>query len=106
MIEDQQPTNGLWAYAAGRFYALDIEHGDNKTDHASWFLSLGLPDFGREFDKILRGRMTWDWHLEHYVLSFYGIRQLPNTIYELVTRRFNQDGHKVVEKPIASDWVG
>ncbi len=105
-MNEETPKNGLWAYASGRFYAMYLELGDAKTDHASWFLALGLPDFGREYDKILRGRMTWDWHLEHFVLSFYGIPQLPNTIYDLVIRRFNQDGHKVVEKSISNYWVG
>ena len=105
MSVDKDPVSGLWAWSQQRFYALDLQPGDRTTDHVRWFQELGLPDYGKAYDAILRGRMTWDWHFKHYVLSFYGIKQLPNQVYDLVERRFNPSGLKVVEKSISNYWV-
>ncbi len=99
------PDDGLWAHYRGRFYALSLTGANRKVDHVTWFREIGLPDFGPEFDKILRGRMIWDRHFDYYVLTYYGLRQLPNQIYNLVTRRFNQRGAKVVERPASNYWA-
>ncbi len=105
VVESPEPSGGLWAYDGNRFYTLKLEPGDRKTDHISWFQSLGLPDHGREYDRILRGRMIWNWHFDHFVLTFYGLQELPNRIYEMVTRYFNPNGARVVERPAATSWI-
>lgn len=98
------PQDGLWAYFEGRFYALSLEGRNRKTDHVTWFRAINLPDYGPDFDRILRGRMVWDRHFDYYVLTFYGARHLPNQIYEMVTRRFNANGARVVERPASEHW--
>ncbi|QTD52901.1 hypothetical protein [Sulfidibacter corallicola] len=74
-------------------------------DHVTWFRDIGLPDMGHEFDRVLRGRLTWDWQFDHYVLSFYGTQMLPNRVYSLVVERLNPHNHRVIEKPACDDWL-
>lgn len=100
-----QPAGGLWAYYEGQFHVLPLNQENREVDHVTWFRDISLPDYGPEFDRVLRGRMTWDRHMEHYVLSFYGDQYLPNPVYQLVLRHFNKDGHHVIEKPIATEWL-
>ena len=100
-----RPIGGLWAYRRGKFYALKLDPKDRKTDHTSWFRSIGLPDYGKAYDEIMRGRVTWDRHFEHYVLTYYGTRCLPNQVYELVTRHFDTIGKEVVERPASRHWA-
>ena len=94
-----QPRQGLWAYHAGVFHALYLDAANRKIDHVTWFRSLGLPDVGHDFDRVLRGRMTWDWHTGKYLLVFYGGRHLPNQVYQMVQDRFNPQGARVIERP-------
>jgi len=103
--QDDTPKSGMWAHSGGKFYALVLEQGDRKTDHVTWFASLGLPDYGPEYDRMLRGRMTWDWHFDHYVLTYYGVHEIPNLVYQKIVKHFNPNGEKVVEKPIGNCWV-
>lgn len=95
---------GLWAFFGGRFYELSLHRGNRKMDHVTWFRELKLPDHGEEFDRVLRGRVTWDRHFDEYVLTFYGAYHLPNQIYEMVNRRFNPNGDPMVEKPASDHW--
>ncbi len=103
--QDQTPKSGMWAFSGGRFYALHLEKGDRKTNHVAWFASLGLPEYGPEYDRMLRGRMTWDWHFDHFVLTYYGVQEIPNHLYQRIVNHFNPHGEKVVEKPLGSCWV-
>ena len=103
--EEKTPKGGLWAYYMGRFYALTLTEANRHMDHVTWFYEIGLPDYGDEFDRVLRGRMLWDWHMDYYVLSFYGSRMIANNVYEMVTREFNPEGLKVVERPVSQNWV-
>ena len=100
----QEPQQGLWAYFEGKYYGLKFNDLNRNVDHVTWFLDIGLPDYGPGFDRVLRGRMLWDWHFNFYVLTFYGTRSLPNTTYDWVTKFFEVEGHKVVERPAASRW--
>ena len=100
-----EPQGGLWAWYEGKFYALQFNEENRHVDHAHWFYEIGLPDYGEPFDRVVRGRMIWDWHLDHYVLTFYEHQTIPNPVYEKVIRTFNQDGHKVVERSITSNWA-
>ena len=103
--QDEAPCGGLWVYTRGQFHHKLVEGCDHKTNHVEWFRSLGLPDYGPEYDKMLRGRLTWERHFEHYVLSWYGDRDLPNQVYDLVAQHFNAGDHTIVEKPIGSVWM-
>lgn len=106
--ESKEPPGGLWAFHEGAFYALIFTRENRHMDHVTWFLQLGLPDYGPEFDRILRGRMIWDWVYQNYVLSYYGVRMLPNNVYERVNTFFNSKGHEVVERPTidaADQWM-
>lgn len=98
---DHNPyPGGLWAWYEGKFYALTFHDENRHMDHVTWFYELGIPDYGPAFDQVLRGRMIWDQHMDHYVLSFYGTRMIPNQVYERVIDTFNEAGHKVVERPV------
>ena len=102
--DTSDPLGGLWAFHKLRFYGL-VLHGQNRhMDHVRWFEELGLPDHGPEFDTVLRGRMTWDWHAHYFVLSYYGESKLPNRVYHQVNRFFNKAGHRVVERPVNELW--
>jgi len=103
-IEENEPTGGLWAYYGRRFYALVLHRQNRQTDHVHWFAELGLPDYGPEFDAVMRGRMTWDRHLHYFVLSVYGDERLPNHLYLKINRFFNRPGHRVVERPATEMW--
>lgn len=95
----------MWAYFEGRFYALPLCRENREVDHVTWFREIDLPDYGPAFDRVLRGRMTWDRQMEYFILSFYGDQYLPNVVYQMVNRHFNQDGHHVIEKPIVTEWI-
>lgn len=99
------PIDGLWAYYKGDLLVLQLNPQNKKIDHASWFQEMGLPDVGIGFDRILRGRMTWDWDQKHYVLAFYDSMILPNHVYQKVIYAFNSSGRLVIEKPVATDWA-
>jgi len=99
-----EPRGGLWAYFEGRFYALAFSDENRHMDHVTWFYEIGLPDYGIEFDRVLRGRMIWDWHMEHYSLTFYGTGMVPNHVYARVTKEFNPDGLNVVERAVTQHW--
>lgn len=104
-LEKKEPPGGLWAWSEGRFYALEFNAENRHLDHVRWFLEMGLPDFGPEFDRILRGRMLWDWVYQNYVLTFYGTQMLPNVVYSKIQDFFNKDGFEVVERPAADRWM-
>ncbi len=101
----EQPSDGLWAFYEGQFHATPIPLENKKYDHVTWFGEIGLPDYGQAFDRVLRGRLTWDWQYEHYVLSFYGTPILPNRVYSMVNRALNPRNLRVVEKPAADEWL-
>ena len=105
MVANQTPKGGLWAWTKETFYGLAIEPGDRDTNHVSWFQELGLPDYGAEYDRILRGRLTWDWHFDHFVLSYYGVNSIPNAVYDAVVDYFGARGYQVVEKPSPQYWA-
>ncbi len=96
------PEGGLWAYHRGQFHALVFTEDNKHLDHVTWFYEIGLPDYGPPFDEVLRGRMIWDWHQDHFVLSFYGTELIPNHVYEQVTRTFNAKGRKVIERSVSA----
>lgn len=98
------PKSGLWAYHRGQFLVFYLEEQHKKMDHVTWFRDLGLPDFGLDFDRILRGRMMWNPDEGHYTLSFYDAMQLPNIVYEKVVRSFSATEIQVIEKPVQTDW--
>ncbi|CAM2008599.1 hypothetical protein [Acanthopleuribacter pedis] len=100
-----QPGDGLWAFYEGQFHNTPIPPENKKYDHVTWFREIGLPDYGQAFDRVLRGRLTWDWHAEHYVLSFYGTPILPNRVYSMVNRKMNPNKHRIVEKPASDEWL-
>lgn len=100
-----EPMGGLWAYADRRFYALPFTAENRHMDHVTWFPQIGLADYGPEFDRILRGRMLWDWVYEHFVLTFYGVQNLPNNVYKSVNDYFNKEGLEVVERPAVDRWI-
>lgn len=99
------PEIGLWAYYKGNLLTLPLEHPKQKMDHATWFRDIGLPDHGEAYDRILRGRMTWDSEQNYFVLAFYDVLYLPNHVYQKLNQRFNARGARVVEKPVHTGWV-
>ena len=105
MNAETEPLGGLWAWADGKLYTLAFTPENRHMDHVSWFPKLGLADYGPEFDKILRGRMLWDWAYEHFVLTYYGVNSLPNTVYHQVNAAFNDRGLEVVERPAVDRWI-
>lgn len=96
---------GLWAWSDGKLYTLAFTAENRHMDHVTWFPDIGLADYGPEFDKILRGRMLWDWVYEHFVLTFYGMQTLPNNVYKQVNNAFNKDNLEVVERPAVDRWI-
>lgn len=95
---------GLWAFHRGRFYALSFEHADPDIDHVHWFRTLGLPDYGPHFDRVVRGRFVWDWQFNHWLLSFYGAQQLSNQIYRAVLDFFTPTEGDIIEKCLDNRW--
>lgn len=105
MTAANEPVGGLWAWTEGKLFSLIFSAENRQLDHVTWFQQIGLADYGPEFDRILRGRMMWDWVYEHYVLSFYGVKMLPNQVYKLVNDTFNKAGHDVIERPALDRWI-
>lgn len=105
MSVNPEPLGGLWAWSEGKLFTLAFTPENRHMDHVTWFPQIGLADYGPEFDRILRGRMLWDWVYEHYVLSFYGVHVLPNQVYKSVNDSFNKEGYEVVERPALDRWI-
>jgi len=103
--DHRQRQIGLWAYYKGSLLTLHLDHNNQKVDHAGWFRDIGLPDHGEAYDRILRGRMTWDGDQNYFVLAFYDVLYLPNHVYKKLNQTFNPDGARVVEKPVMTGWV-
>lgn len=103
--ELKEPMGGLWAYHDRSFYGLQFTAQNKHMDHVTWFPELELPDYGPEFDRILRGRMLWEWSYEHFVLTFYGTRVLSNRVYKQVSDFFNPQGLEMVERPATDRWM-
>ena len=102
---DDTPVGGLWAWYEGRFYTMKLEGENRHMDHVTWFANLGIPDYGPGFDRVLRGRMTWDWHFDHFVLNYYGTTHLPNQLYQQINKFFNPSNEKVVERQTSVHWM-
>lgn len=105
-VPQQEPRSCMWAYCKGKFLHRWLDPSDRQSDHPGWFHDLGLPDCGLEYDRILRGRLIWNRHSGYYELTFYGRDHLPNQVYQLVCQHLNPEGHRIVEKPIPTSWVG
>jgi len=105
---NQSPNQpgGLWAFYKGKLLCLHYDEMPLKTDHVRWFRSIGLPDHGCDFDRILRGRMTWDRDRDFFILVFYDTMHLPNYVYQKVNKEFNPTGARVIERPVKTDWSG
>lgn len=104
-VSKTQPIDSLWAFYEGHFHTTPIPSDNKKYDHVTWFGEIGLPDYGQAFDRVLRGRLVWNWQGEHYVLSFYGTPILPNRVYSMVNRKLNPDKLRVIEKPASDEWL-
>ena len=98
-------NQGLWAFYKGQFFALDFHKENLDMDHACWFSQIGLPEFGPEFDQIVRGRLLWDMQLDRYVLLWYAYPKLPNRVYDAVVKYFRVEDHLLMEKPVFCDWM-
>lgn len=101
----KEPTSGLWAVHEGRFHGLAFDASNRHMDHVRWFLELNIPDYGPEFDRILRGRMLWKWDMGYYELTYYGQRNIPNQVYTQVCKFFNKTNQQVVERPAQAGWT-
>lgn len=100
-----EPREGLWAYYRNQFYGIFFTPENRGLDHASWFSQLGLPEFGPEFDQIVRGRLLWDWQVKQHILLWYAYPKLPNRIYLLVQQFFGLENVALLEKPVFCDWM-